>query len=81
MILSEVLYTVSICHFSFAYNSSRFGDIFDQSSKKKAFSTHFFTLSNLKYGESIVIGLAASSTSKGPQIKTTEPMVSIKVTN
>ena len=25
--------------------------------------------------------LAASSTSKGPQVKTTEPMVSIKVTN
>ena len=32
-------------------------------------------------GESIGIGLAASSTSKGPQVKTTEPMVSIKVTN
>ena len=40
-----------------------------------------FTLSNAKHGESIVIGLAASSTSKGPQVKTTEPMVSIKVTN
>ena len=32
-------------------------------------------------GESIVIGLAASATSKGPHVKTTEPMVSIKVTN
>ena len=32
-------------------------------------------------GESIGIGLATSSTSKGPQIKTTEPMVSIKATN
>ena len=41
----------------------------------------FFTLSNAKHGESIVIGLAASSTSKGPQVKTTEPMVSIKVIN
>ena len=32
-------------------------------------------------GESIGIGLAASSTSKCPQAKTTEPMDSIKVTN
>ena len=32
-------------------------------------------------GESIGIGLAGSSTSKGPQAKTTEPMDSIKVTN
>ena len=31
-------------------------------------------------GESIGIGLAASSTSKGPQAKTTEHMDSIKVT-
>ena len=31
-------------------------------------------------GESIGIGLAARSTSKGPQAKTTEPMDSIKVT-
>ena len=31
-------------------------------------------------GESIVIGLAASSPSKGPQAKTTEPVDSIKVT-
>ena len=38
------------------------------------------TLSNAKHGESIVIGLVTSSTSKGPQIKTAEPMVSIKVT-
>ena len=30
---------------------------------------------------SIAIGLAASSTSKCPQVKTTEPMVSIKITN
>ena len=42
---------------------------------------HFFTLSNAKHGERIVIGLAASSTSKGPQVKTTEPMDSIKVTH
>ena len=40
-----------------------------------------FTLSNANHGECIVIGLAASSTSKGPQSKTTEPMVSVKVTN
>ena len=39
------------------------------------------TLSNAKHEESIVIGLAAISTSRGPPIKTTEPMVSIKVTN
>ena len=39
------------------------------------------TLSNAKHGESIVIGLAASSTSKDPQAKTTEPMDSIKVPN
>ena len=32
-------------------------------------------------GESIGIDLAASSTSKDPQVKTTEPMDSIKVTN
>ena len=32
-------------------------------------------------GESIGIGLAASSTSKGPQAKTTEPMDSIKFLN
>ena len=31
-------------------------------------------------GESIGIGLEASSTSKGPQAKTTEPMDSTKVT-
>ena len=40
-----------------------------------------FTLFNAKHGESIVIGLAASSTSMSSQVKTTEPMVSIKVTN
>ena len=39
-----------------------------------------FILSNAKW-ESIVIGLTASSTSKRPQVKITEPMVSIKVTN
>ena len=44
-------------------------------------STSFFTLSNAKHGESIVIGLGASSTSKDPQVKTTEPMDSIKVPN
>ena len=38
-------------------------------------------LSNAKHGESIEIGLAASATSKGPQVKTTEPMASIEVTN
>ena len=41
---------------------------------------NFFTLTNAKNGESIVIGLAASSTAKGPRVKTTEPIVSIKVT-
>ena len=41
-------------------------------------NNYIFTLSNAKHGESIVIDLAASSTSK---VKTTEPMVSIKVTN
>ena len=41
----------------------------------------FFTLSNANHGESIVMGLAASSTSKGSQVKTTKPMVSIKVPN
>ena len=40
-----------------------------------------FTLSNAKHGESIVIGLAARSTSKDPRVKTTEPMASINVTN
>ena len=32
-------------------------------------------------GESIVISLAVSSTSKDPRVKTTEPMDSIEVTN
>ena len=41
----------------------------------------FFTLSNAKHGESIGIGLEASPNSKGPQAKTTEPMVSTEVTN
>ena len=40
-----------------------------------------FTLSNAKHGESIVIGLATSLTSKDPQVKITEPMDSIKDTN
>ena len=40
----------------------------------------FFTFSNAKHGGSIGIGLEASSTSKGPQAKTTEPMDSTKVT-
>ena len=40
-----------------------------------------FTISYAMHGESIVIGLAAISTSRGPPIKTTEPMVSIKITN
>ena len=39
-----------------------------------------YTLSNVKHGERFVIGLAASATSKGPQVETTEPMDSIKVT-
>ena len=38
-----------------------------------------YTLSNAKHKESIVIGLAASASSTGPQLKTTEPMNSIKV--
>ena len=41
----------------------------------------FYFIECEAYGESIVIGLAASSTPKGPQVKTTEPMLSIKVTN
>ena len=45
------------------------------------FKKSLFTLSNAKHGESIVIGLAARSTSKDPRVKTTEPMDSIKVTN
>ena len=49
--------------------------------KKSNFFHYLFTLSNAKHGESIVIGLAPSSTSKGPQVKTAEPMDSIKVTN
>ena len=44
-------------------------------------SLFIFTLSNAKHGESIGISLAASSTSKGAQAKTTEPMDSIKVPN
>ena len=43
-------------------------------------SVSLFTLSNAKHGKSIIIGLAASSTSNGPQVKTMEPMVLIKVT-
>ena len=39
----------------------------------------FFTLSNAKHEEIIVIGLAASATSTSPQVKTTEPMDPIKV--
>ena len=39
-------------------------------------TSFFITLSNAKHGESI-----ASSTSKGPKVKTTEPIVAIKVTN
>ena len=39
----------------------------------------FITLSNAKHGESIVIGLEVGWTSNGP--RTTEPVVSIKVTN
>ena len=40
-----------------------------------------FYLIQAQHGESIVIGLAASSTSKGPQAKTTEPIDSIKAPN
>ena len=39
-----------------------------------------YTLSNAKQIR-YWIGLAPSATSKGPQVKTTEPMVSNKVTN
>ena len=46
--------------------------------RKKGYNESMFTLSNAKHGLSIVIGLA---TSKGPRVKTTEPMISIKVTN
>ena len=45
------------------------------------FSWPFLLYPMQSMGESVVIGLAASSTSKGPQAKTTEPMVSIKVPN
>ena len=41
----------------------------------------FFYFIQCEARGSIVIGLASRSTSKGPQVKTTEPMVSIKVTN
>ena len=44
-------------------------------------NTDFFYFIQCEVWESIVIGLAASSTSKGPQVKTTKPMVSIKVSN
>ena len=43
--------------------------------------SYLFTLSIAKDGLSIVISLATSATSKGHQVKTTEPMVSTKVTN
>ena len=35
-------------------------------------NSFFFTLSNAKQGESIVIGLAARATTKGPQVETME---------
>ena len=41
---------------------------------------HFLLYPMRSMGESIGIGLAASSPSKGPQAKTTEQMDSIKVT-
>ena len=50
-------------------------------SNRCVFIYPFFTLSNAKHGQCFVIGLAASATSKGPRVKTTEPMVSIKVPN
>ena len=44
-------------------------------------NTSWFLLYPMRsMGESIGIGLEASLTSKGPQVKTTEPMDSIKVT-
>ena len=50
--------------------------------KKREVFFFFFLLYPMRsMGESIGIGLAASSNSKGPQVKTTDPMVSIKVTN
>ena len=61
------------------YHFSRFRLVFEISSLKN--TIFFFTLSNAKHEESILIGLAVSSTSKGPQAKTTEPIVSIKITN
>ena len=42
---------------------------------------HFYFIQCEAWGESIGIGLTASSTSKDPQAKTTEPMDSIKVPN
>ena len=51
-------------------------------SQKIILSPEMFLLYPMRsMGESIVIVLAANSTSKDPQVKTTEPMVSIKVTN
>ena len=65
--------------FPFAYNLEMNED--NYSGLFISIVLHLFTLSNAKHGESIVIGLAASSTSKDSQVKTTEPMDSIKVTN
>ena len=49
---------------------------------KKLVNKIIFTLSITKVDwKSIVIGLESSATSKGSQVKTTEPMVSTKVTN
>ena len=45
------------------------------------FYFHFLLDPMRSMGESIVIGLVASATSKSPQVKPTEPMVSIEVTN
>ena len=50
-------------------------------SKKIVNNVEIRTLLFLYFILSIVIGIAASLTSKGPRVKTTERMVSIKITN
>ena len=44
-------------------------------------AANYFLLYPMRSREIITIGLAPSATSQGPQIKTTEPMVLIKVKN
>ena len=50
-------------------------------SKKPPFLFPIFTLFNAKQIKYYWIGHVTSATSKGSQVKITEPMVSIKVTN